>query len=351
MLSFVIPAHNEEACIARTVQAIQESARAVGESFEVIVANDASTDRTAEIARALGAAVLDVNHRQIARTRNSGARTAQGEFIFFVDADTTINPRALGSALRHLRNGAVGGGGPVKLEGPLPLFGHLLSALIGIWSNILGFVGGAFMFCTRAAFHATGGFDERMFFAEEGAMALALKREGRFVVLWERVLSSGRRFRRMTGLQVLKIAFRMLLSARKTITTRNAVVESVWYDSNRQEDDQLRPGLGARLSNAILLFIVLLLLAGPILRFVPWSATPLDTVIGKARFLARAIQAHIGFLLLPAAAWILLRNLVSQQLGRQWIMSALLAAFCAWQAFVCARVVGWVWAQISTWPR
>ena len=139
--------------MGRTLRAIQESARGLGEEFEIIVVNDASTDRTADIARDFGAVVLDVNHRQIASTRNSGARAARGQWIFFVDADTTINPRALSSALRHLRNGAIGGGGPVRLEGPMPLYGYLLSAFIGIWSKLLGFTGGAFMFCTREAFN------------------------------------------------------------------------------------------------------------------------------------------------------------------------------------------------------
>ena len=53
MLSFVVTAH-EEACIARTVQAIQESARALGEESEIIVVNDASTDQTSVIARECG---------------------------------------------------------------------------------------------------------------------------------------------------------------------------------------------------------------------------------------------------------------------------------------------------------
>ena len=57
MISFVVPAYNEEAFIADTLNAIHCSARAVNEQYEIIVADDASTDRTAEIARSLGARV------------------------------------------------------------------------------------------------------------------------------------------------------------------------------------------------------------------------------------------------------------------------------------------------------
>ena len=66
MLSFVVPAHNEQACLGRTVQAIHAAARATGRPYEVIVVDDASTDATAEVARKHDATVVSVNRRQIA---------------------------------------------------------------------------------------------------------------------------------------------------------------------------------------------------------------------------------------------------------------------------------------------
>src|SRR6185369_14335082 len=47
MISFIVPAHNEQAVIGRTLAAINDSARVLGKPFEIIVANDASTDSTA----------------------------------------------------------------------------------------------------------------------------------------------------------------------------------------------------------------------------------------------------------------------------------------------------------------
>src|SRR5262245_21899374 len=70
VLSFVIPAHNEERYIGATLASVFASAREVGEPFEVIVVDDASTDRTAEIAGEHGAKVVPVAHRQISATRN-----------------------------------------------------------------------------------------------------------------------------------------------------------------------------------------------------------------------------------------------------------------------------------------
>jgi glycosyltransferase involved in cell wall biosynthesis len=76
MLAFVIPAHNEEQLIARTLESIHRAARAVGQPYEVFVVDDASTDRTAEIARDCAAQVVAIGRRQIAAARNAGARGA-----------------------------------------------------------------------------------------------------------------------------------------------------------------------------------------------------------------------------------------------------------------------------------
>src|SRR6266436_4880391 len=129
MISFIVPAHNEQAVLGRTLQAIHDSARSVGQPYEIIVVDDASTDTTAEIARRHQATVVRVNHRQIAATRNSGARAARGDRLFFVDADTTINPRTVAEALRYMDRGAVGGGAPTVFEGAAPLYIRLISFL------------------------------------------------------------------------------------------------------------------------------------------------------------------------------------------------------------------------------
>ena len=76
MLSFVIPAHNEEQHLGATLAAINAAASDAGEPFEVIVVDDASTDRTARIAEEAQARVVLVQNRQISATRNAGARAA-----------------------------------------------------------------------------------------------------------------------------------------------------------------------------------------------------------------------------------------------------------------------------------
>src|ERR1039457_6883702 len=125
MNSFIVPAHNEEASLGRTMQAIHASARATGQPYEVLVVDDASTDATADIAKQNGAHIVSVNHRQIAATRNAGGRAAQGDRLFFVDADTVVNPRVVASALRALDQGAAGGGSPARFDRDAPLYARL----------------------------------------------------------------------------------------------------------------------------------------------------------------------------------------------------------------------------------
>ena len=46
MISFIVPAHNEQASLGLTLEAIREAARAVGQPYEIIVVDDAATDAT-----------------------------------------------------------------------------------------------------------------------------------------------------------------------------------------------------------------------------------------------------------------------------------------------------------------
>ena len=58
MISFIVPAHNEEAWVGQCVSAIRNGAESHGEPHEVIVVDDASSDATASIARQQGAQVV-----------------------------------------------------------------------------------------------------------------------------------------------------------------------------------------------------------------------------------------------------------------------------------------------------
>jgi glycosyltransferase involved in cell wall biosynthesis len=340
MISFVVPAHNEQACLGRTLQAIHEAARATGEPYEVIVADDASTDATAEVARTAGAIVVPVNNRQIAATRNAGGRAARGERLFFVDADTVIRPKVVAAALRHMDRGAAGGGAPARFEGPVPLYAHLIMWWFGLLMRLGGMTGGAFMFCTREAFKATGGFDERLFGAEDAAMCWALKREGRFVVLWRTVLTSGRRVRGTKGIRVLASLMRMGFMPR--MLRDRSSVQKIWYESDRVSDDSVFDSVSVQVATAAMLLFTLAVITGPLWEFIPWSVTPRPSLLGQVRIGIAVVSCHVSLVLWPCA-YFLLRTFFRQ---RRWMERAKVIALftlCVWLAWSGTEVVAQFW--------
>lgn len=235
MVSFVVPAWNEEALLASTLKAISTAAQPLNIPFEVVVADDASTDATPEIARERGARVVSINRRQIAATRNAGARAAQGDLLIFVDADTLVTPEVVRGAIEAVRAGAVGGGCAVNFDGRVPGYARWLLPIFIRLYRAAGLAAGCFLFCTRRAFDAVGGFDEKLYASEECWMSWALRRQGRFILLRESVLTSGRKLRTYSGSEILKLLF--WLTIRGRLSSREQRGMEIWYGPRRPDPD------------------------------------------------------------------------------------------------------------------
>ena len=227
MISFIIPAHNEQELLGRTLAAVHDAARAVGRPYEIIVANDSSDDQTGPIAREHDARVVDVNYRQIAATRNAGARAANGEILIFVDADTMITERALRAALRALGRGVIGGGCSVRFDGPVPAYAKVMERVTPAILYALRLAPGCFLFCTRQAYLDAGGFDEALYCAEEVFFAQQLKRRGHFVILREFVITSAQKLRSRTAIELLMTGLRLALAGPQSIRKREGL--EYWY--------------------------------------------------------------------------------------------------------------------------
>lgn len=231
MISFVIPAHDEAALIGATLDALKTSAATLRQAFEIIVVDDASSDDTAAIARERGAQVLSVEHRHIAATRNAGAAQAIGEVLIFVDADTLVSEVVLKAALAALRDGAVGGGAAVRLASHPSRYSRVAEAsLVWLFRN-RGIAPGCFVFCTRAAFDAVGGFDQQWFAGEDVAISRALAKHGRFVILREYVTTSARKLRTHTLREHLSLIAQFSVSGRKLLKSRKGL--ELWYGKRR----------------------------------------------------------------------------------------------------------------------
>ena len=235
MISFIVPAFNEEALIGRTLEALNRAALSAGEPYEIVVADDASSDGTATIAENHGARITKVNLRQIAGTRNAGAREATGDMLIFVDADTQVTCEVVRAAIDAMKQGAAGGGCAVSFDGQLPRYAELMSPIVVRLFRAMGIACGCFLYCTRRAFDAAGGFDETLYASEEVTMSRSLKRQGRFVVLRQSVKSSGRKLRMYSGGEVLRLFGGILVAGPNALKKRDGL--EVWYGGRREDPE------------------------------------------------------------------------------------------------------------------
>jgi glycosyltransferase involved in cell wall biosynthesis len=230
-VSIIVPAHNEEKLLGGTLRALAASAAATGEPYEIIVVDDESTDRTAEVARDHGARVVAVKLRQIAAARNAGAREARGQLFVFVDADTLVPAAVLRQAVQAWRDGAVGGGAMAAFGQGAPWWAvAMISATCWVMRRV-EWAAGCFVFASRDAFERVRGFDERFFASEEIHFSRAIKKYGRFVILADRVMTSARKADRFTLPQV---AWQIVKLARPGSTKSRTGLE-FWYGKRGDE--------------------------------------------------------------------------------------------------------------------
>src|SRR6266496_6642484 len=91
-ISVVIPAYNSEEFICEAIRSVNAQSLPVS---EIIVVDDGSSDRTAEVAERLGTRVIRQRHGGISVARNAGIRAAKHEWIAFHDADDLWTPEKI----------------------------------------------------------------------------------------------------------------------------------------------------------------------------------------------------------------------------------------------------------------
>ena len=181
-VSVIVPAFNEEKLLPDTLACIRQALvpfHERGWETEVIVCDNNSTDRTADVARAGGARVVFEPFNQIARARNAGARAAIGQWLIFVDADSHPSAALMADVADLIASGrCLAGGAEVAFleDRPLTRWGLRLWNWI---SRTFRWLAGSFIVCEARVFHEIGGFDERHFVGEEIHLSRALKRVAR----------------------------------------------------------------------------------------------------------------------------------------------------------------------------
>jgi len=177
----IIPAWNEEKYLPRllrTVEAARSTYSSQHDAIEVIVADNMSTDATAEVARQAGCRVVSVEERRIAAARNGGAAAATGEVLTFIDADSQVHPHTFVEIDEVLATGRyVAGASGVRME-------RWSVGIAATWCLMMPMVIAMRMdtgvvFCHREDFAAIGGYSRERYFAEDVEFLLALRKLGR----------------------------------------------------------------------------------------------------------------------------------------------------------------------------
>ena len=239
-ISSIVPAFNEEKFLGETLEQIKSASnvlRQTGWETELIVCDNHSQDRTAEIARAAGATVVFEPVNQISRARNAGAAAATGDWLVFVDADSHPSPELFADMAQEIQAGDCLAGGSVIRWDQAHFVTAIVTSVVNVgfrWRRILY---GAFIFVQTSVFRKLGGFSCEAFAGEDMELSRRLKRLSketgkRFVILHRHpIITSARRLKDFTVLSPLLLAAHVVFNPHACITSREAARR--WYDGHR----------------------------------------------------------------------------------------------------------------------
>lgn len=207
-LSFVIPAYNEEASIGNCLASIARERRGKSYDIEVVVVNNASNDKTKEVAlRYEGVRVVDEPVKGIVHARKAGYNASTGEIVANVDADNVLTRGWIDTVFEEFANDEK----LVALSGPLVYndLPYTIVFFVGLFYYVAYVIylvnrfvlrigsmiqGGNFII-RRSALQEIGGFDTSItFYGEDADLARRLHHVGRVKFTFRLpIYGSGRR--------------------------------------------------------------------------------------------------------------------------------------------------------------
>ncbi len=238
LLSIIIPAFNEEKYLPKTLAALARASKVLrselGTETEVIVVDNESKDRTAEVAGSAGARVITFSVHNIAAVCNAGVRGSLGEVVVKVDADSQVSERALVEIVTVMNSGkSVGGGVRIFFDTDrrwVKVGARVIEFLLRLKGISVGMI-----FTRRETFDAVGGFPEDLLAAEDGEFATRLRNYGRahglrFSHLTSASILTADRKRSWSFTQQLRLYAEVVFRP-KTVRDREKL--GYWYDGER----------------------------------------------------------------------------------------------------------------------
>jgi len=195
LISVVVPAYNEEKYLGRCLSALKKQTLPKS-SYEIIVVNNHSTDKTGLIGKKAGVKVVFEKKKGYVFALRAGCSQAQGKIIAITDADALVPPDWLEKIFQAYQAdpGVVGVGGRTIHQ---PRF--LLAILVEAFYNFCGWLfkssPGFNLSVRKDAYQRIDGFRKEINFDTDLDLCLRLKRAGKMVFLWNNpVVASSRRF-------------------------------------------------------------------------------------------------------------------------------------------------------------
>lgn len=194
MISVIVPALNEAACIEGALDALASHAE---RGIEIIVVDGGSRDATVALAQAKGATVVTSGAGR-ARQQNAGAAAARGDILLFLHVDTELPATAFNDVRQALAMpAATWGRFDVVLRAdpaPGPALLRVIAGMMNLRSRLTGIAtGDQAIFVRASAFARVGSFPE-IALMEDIALSSALKRVASPVCLRSVVATSARRW-------------------------------------------------------------------------------------------------------------------------------------------------------------
>ncbi len=239
-ISVIIPAFNEEKLLPATLVAVQTAMAGFTErgwATELLVCDNNSTDRTAELARAGGAKVIFEPMNQIARARNAAVAHATGDWVLILDADSRPGVEIFRDVATAIASGQCILGG-TKLQPDEVYFTSWFVYLI--WNGMSRWrrwATGPFIFCETAVFRQLGGFNERLYSSEDIDFSLRMRplarQSGRKILILREhpLVTSARKFKLYRRRDYVKFLVKTLFTGGRTLTNKADCY--TWYDGRR----------------------------------------------------------------------------------------------------------------------
>ena len=239
-LTIAIPAFNEEKLLPETLAAIQDSSKvfeAMNWDWELVVCDNNSSDRTAELSRDAGARVIFESQNQIARARNAAGQAARGDWILFVDADSKPSPELFAATGEAMQQTDILGGGSTLTMGVVPWWAAFWIHLWNCISRVMRWPAGSYFFCRTKAFRELEGFSKTLYASEELEFAERLKRHGRrrkqrlHIITGQPLITSARKLSLYSPWELVRLLIATAFTGGRALGDPKAC--SWWYDGRR----------------------------------------------------------------------------------------------------------------------